>query len=96
MFSCVLLFFFGVKVQALMETVQSMDSALQRRSKLRSSATTTASIGGSAPASPLTDSEKISLQLLLDVNSFIAEVFCFFCSSLFIHVQTTVVVFSKG
>jgi hypothetical protein len=49
------------QVQGLMETVKQMDSALQRRSKLRAAA----SAGGM-----MTDSEKIQLQLYLDVQAF--------------------------
>jgi len=51
---------YSQQVQALMETAQQMDSALQRRSKLRQQQATS---GGS-----ITDSEKIALQMLLDVQ----------------------------
>lgn len=50
-----------MQVQALMETVKQMDSALQRRSKLR-----TAAPAGSSMA----DSDKIAQQLFLDVRAF--------------------------
>jgi hypothetical protein len=42
-----------------METVKQMDTALQRRSKLKANAGTT-----------ISDSDKISLQLLLDVRAY--------------------------
>lgn len=45
-----------------METAQQMDNALQRRSKLRN-----ASNNGNTQ---MTDSEKIALQMLIDVQSF--------------------------
>ena len=51
-----------------------MDSALQRRSKLRATASTGA---GGAPA--MSDSDKISLQLLLDVRAYAAEVCGLIC-----------------
>jgi hypothetical protein len=47
------------QVQGLMETVKQMDTALQRRSKLKANAGTT-----------ISDSDKISLQLLLDVRAY--------------------------
>jgi hypothetical protein len=50
-----------------METVRSMDSALQRRSKLKSSAV-------AASGAQLTDSEKISLQLYLDALEYKTQV----------------------
>ena len=50
-----------MQVQALMETVKQMDSALQRRSKLR----TAAPVGTN-----MADSDKISLQLYLDVHAY--------------------------
>lgn len=57
------------QVQSLMETVKQMDSALQRRSKLRSTG------GGSQQsAHSLTDSDKISLQVYLDVKEFAGEI----------------------
>lgn len=52
-----------------METVKQMDSALQRRTKLRSTNTVAGAAGGPT-AAVMTDSEKISLQILLDVQSF--------------------------
>lgn len=57
------------QVQELMETAKQMDNALQRRSKLRaSSAQGTPGSGGNS--SIMTDSEKIALQMLLDVKKF--------------------------
>jgi len=53
------------QVQGLMDTVRQMDSALQRRSKLRSTS-------GSG-ASTMADSDKISLQVYLDVKAYGAE-----------------------
>ena len=50
-----------MQVQALMETVKQMDSALQRRSKLRTAASTITN---------MSDSDKISLQLFLDVRAY--------------------------
>ena len=50
-----------MQVQALMETVKQMDSALQRRSKLRTAASTVTN---------MSDSDKISLQLFLDVRAY--------------------------
>ena len=50
-----------MQVQALMETVRQMDSALQRRSKLRNAAPT---------GTNMSDSDKISLQLYLDVKAY--------------------------
>jgi len=47
------------QVQGLMETVKQMDTALQRRSKLKANA-----------GSTISDSDKISLQLLLDVRAY--------------------------
>lgn len=55
------------QVQELMETAQQMDSALQRRSKLRAGGAQ--GTPGTA-SSTLTDSEKIALQMLLDVEHF--------------------------
>ena len=64
------------QVKELMETAKQMDSALQRRSKLRSTNTTggagTAPSGSEKPV--LGDSEKISLQILLDVIAFGDEI----------------------
>lgn len=61
------------QVQSLMETVKQMDSALQRRSKLRTG--TAGSTSTSVPSnSNLTDSEKISLQVYLDVKEFAEEI----------------------
>lgn len=50
-----------MQVQALMETVKQMDSALQRRSKLR----TAAPVGTN-----MADSDKIAQQLFLDVRAY--------------------------
>lgn len=50
-----------MQVQALMETVKQMDSALERRSKLRAA----------APVSTnMADSDKIAQQLFLDVRAY--------------------------
>ena len=51
-----------------METAKQMDTALQRRSKLRS--TNTGSTEGASADGKLGDSEKISLQILLDVLAY--------------------------
>jgi hypothetical protein len=56
------------QVQELMETAQQMDTALQRRSKLRS--TPAQGTPGAVNAASMTDSEKIALQMLLDVQHF--------------------------
>lgn len=47
-----------LQVQSLMETVKQMDSALQRRSKIRNT------------SGNMIDSDKISLQVFLDVKSY--------------------------
>lgn len=60
------------QVQGLMETVRQMDTALQRRSKLRAAAPQQAS--GAASTAVMSDSDKITLQLLLDVHAFGQEV----------------------
>lgn len=55
------------QVQALMETVRQMDTALQRRSKLRINK------DAQTPANPtaiMSDSDKITLQLLLDAKAY--------------------------
>jgi hypothetical protein len=57
------------QVQALIETAKQMDSALMRRAK--SSSATSAGSGGAAG---MTDSEKIALQMILDIGAFEAEV----------------------
>lgn len=64
-------------VKELMETAKQMDTALQRRSKLRSTNT----VGDdksteSAKKNALGDSEKISLQILLDVLAYGDELRC--------------------
>ena len=63
---------FHQQIQALIETVKQMDSALQRRSKLRSTnaAPTVASAMGAAGSNSMTDYDKIALQIQLDVNAF--------------------------
>ena len=53
------------QLRQLIETVRQMETALQRRSKLR---TTTGGGAASASGVALTDSEKISLQIRLDVE----------------------------
>jgi hypothetical protein len=58
-------------VQALMETVRQMDSALQRRSKLRA---TTQPAAAASSTSAMSDSEKITLQLLIDARALHGEV----------------------
>jgi len=52
---------FLIQVQSLLETVKQMDNALQRRSKIRTA-------GGTNNA--MTDSDKIALQVSLDVKAF--------------------------
>jgi hypothetical protein len=56
------------QVTSLLETVKQMDSALQRRAKNRSTAT------GGNEGSTLTDSDKIALQLRLDIQAFGEEI----------------------
>lgn len=62
---------FLAQVQVLMETVRQMDTALQRRSKLRASATFNSDL---PPIASMSDSDKITLQLLLDAEAFEKEV----------------------
>ena len=57
------------QTQGIMETVRQMDTALQRRSKLRQSAQSTPT--GTAVIS---DSDKITLQLLLDAKAYGQEI----------------------
>lgn len=57
---------FLLRVQALIETVKSMDAALNKRANKMKPAVT----GAAAGASLLSDSEKILLQLYLDVQSY--------------------------
>lgn len=57
-----------LQVQSLLETVKQMDTALQRRSKAR------AGTNAGAGAGAMTDSEKIALQIALDVKAFGAEI----------------------
>ena len=56
------------RVQALIETVRSMDVALNKRAKLKPNAVS----GGTAGS--MSDSEKILLQLYLDVQSYYTQV----------------------
>ena len=58
---------FQQQVQSLAETVKQMDSALQRRSKARAT-------GSAAGSGAMSDSEKIALQISLDVKAFVAEI----------------------
>jgi len=59
---------YSVQVQSLMETVRAMDTTLQsRRSKLTQGQGVAAGVG-------LTDSDKINLQVKLDVRAYAAEV----------------------
>lgn len=57
------------QVSSLLETVKQMDSALQRRAKHR-----TATTGGTNEGATLTDSDKIALQLRLDIQAFGEEI----------------------
>lgn len=57
---------FLLHVQSLMETVKQMDTALQRRSKLRA--------GANSAGAGMSDSDKISLQISLDVKAYGAEI----------------------
>ena len=52
-----------------METVRQMDTALQRRSKLRQSSQSL-----STGTTVISDSDKITLQLLLDAKAYAQEV----------------------
>ena len=63
---------FGEQVRALIDTVKQMDSTLQRRSKLQPTSAS-ASSSSSATAN-MTDSEKISLQVSLDVEAYGKEI----------------------
>lgn len=58
---------FCEQVRLLMETVRQMDSALLRRSKMRTTAAASSNTG-------MGDSQKISLQLTLDVEAYGAQV----------------------
>ena len=64
---------FLIQVQSLMETVKQMDSALQRRTKANTK-TINSSIG------MISDSEKIAMQVDLDVKSFGQEIIMIFNS----------------
>jgi hypothetical protein len=57
---------FAEQVSALIETVRQMDSTLQRRSKAQASA--------SAGSSNMSDSEKIALQIRLDIEAYGREI----------------------
>jgi hypothetical protein len=59
---------FALQVQSLMETVRTMDSSLQSRRKMLQ-------LGEGSGAGSMTDSEKISLQVQLDVNAYAADVY---------------------
>jgi len=61
------------QVKALMETVKQMDSTLMRRSKIRPTAASS-SATGNAGSSNLSDSEKIYLQVTLDIDAYGREV----------------------
>lgn len=61
---------FGEQVSALIDTVKQMDSTLQRRSKLQQ-AQATGSTGG---ANNMSDSEKIALQIKLDIQAYGKEI----------------------
>lgn len=56
------------QVRLLMETVRQMDTALLRRSKMRTTA------AASSNAGTMSDSQKINLQLLLDVEAYGVQV----------------------
>ena len=57
-------------IQTLMETVRQMDTALQRRSKLRANTPQQAV----ASTASMSDSEKITLQLYLDMTALCDEI----------------------
>lgn len=60
---------FGEQVSALIDTVKQMDSTLQRRSKLQAQAA-----GAAAGSANMTDSEKIALQIKLDIEAYGKEI----------------------
>jgi len=60
-------------VTGLMDTARQMDTALQRRSKSGPSNRAHKGAGAAGAATNMTDSEKIQLQLFLDVRAFSAE-----------------------
>jgi hypothetical protein len=60
---------FGEQVSALIETVRQMDSTLQRRSKAQASAP--------AASANMSDSEKIALQIRLDIEAYGREISAF-------------------
>jgi hypothetical protein len=57
---------FAEQVSALIETVKQMDSTLQRRSKLQQQQ----QAAQGQPAAAMTDSEKIALQIRLDIDAY--------------------------
>jgi len=65
---------YAEQVRALMETVQQMESALQRRAKLRTAGTSSGAGSSNSTTAPLTDSEKISMQIRLDIEAFGAQI----------------------
>jgi hypothetical protein len=65
---------FGEQVHLLIDTGKQMDSALQRRSKIRNAATSANSANVGAG---LSDYEKIALQIKLDVDAFGEELLRF-------------------
>jgi len=60
------------QAKALMETVKQMDSALMRRSKIRPNAASSSTTG--TASNNLSDSEKIYLQVTLDIDAYGREV----------------------
>lgn len=59
---------YAEQVSALIETVKQMDSTLQRRSKLQAQQQQAG--GAAVGATALTDSEKIALQIKLDIDAY--------------------------
>ncbi len=70
--------YFYQQVQSLMETVKQRDTALQRRTKARHVSSTISGASGVSSTSgiptTMTDSEKISLQVSLDVTAYGQEI----------------------
>jgi hypothetical protein len=62
------------QVRALMDTVKQMDSALLRRSKMRTAGTGTGPSTASGTAGNMSDLEKIYLQISLDIDAYGREV----------------------
>lgn len=60
---------FGEQVTALIDTVKQMDSTLQRRSKLQ-----TQGAGSAVGSANMSDSEKIALQIKLDIEAYGKEI----------------------